>query len=164
MLGHQGTRLAYYFVMVKSLRSIAFKVLPSLCFMSILLTAGSSWAQSSCEALFLNPTANVLRYYQSSEAPLLSAEEIVSVYNIRPGKAQEFIRRFRQDVEMNRNWNWVHNPRISPSRASLIVDMYHFTGQALAENERHNLIQGRRSVPGKIEFRHLLFSDVLRPY
>lgn len=92
---------------------------------------------------------------------ILSGPEIVQAYEIKPSQVAEFLFRFSRDVENDYTWAQAGNPRISGSGDSLIVDMYRYQNHNLSQTQKRQLIDGRRSVPGQILFRHVLFQSVL---
>lgn len=121
----------------------------------LVLISHSAWSRS-CEQLHRSD------HIRSAveNGPLLSAQEIVQIYGIKPSAAAAFISRYEKTV-LN-DWNWMYlNPEISVTGKSLVAIKYHFLTSNLSDVERQKLINQRRNVPGKIEFQRLLFNDVL---
>ncbi len=116
-------------------------------------------ASPNCPNLFLT-LPKAIQAAQGPHAPLLSAESIVQIYEVLPHKRAQFIYEFNQKVRDNFQWNYVHNPRLTGSGASLLVDMYRFKSPDLSTSERESLIHNRVNVAQKIEWRHVLFQNV----
>lgn len=122
----------------------------------------SSFASNRCEAIYSEKAELTgVAFYRQPGAPLLSAEQVVEIYQVKASQAPYFISRYEREVLNERTWAQAGNPRISPSRQSLIVDMYRLQDRQMEREEIQALLRENRSVPGKIIFKHILFNFVL---
>ncbi len=122
----------------------------------------SSFASNRCDSLYSGKIQlSEVAYYSQPGAPILSAQQVVDIYKVKASQAPYFISRYEREVLEERTWAQGGNPRISPSRASLIVDMYRLQDRQMSREEIQHLVRQKRSVPGKIIFKHILFNFVL---
>lgn len=122
--------------------------------------AQTALANNSCHSVFSDTAKSGIAYYLQDEAPLLNARQVIEVYGIKTSQASQFIARYEREVINDYTWAQAGNPRLSGSQASLVVDMYRLQDHDMSREEINNLLRERRSVPGKILFKHILFETV----